>query len=177
MGAARIEGMLANILMPREPLVSQRLIHRALANDPSLAAECGTLVEDELTRMWNGTAKAWSEAYGHDARESAWTRAAVTVLLTGGGAQIPAARKVFAQSWMTNWGPYPCQIVPTPETFDPRPAAPFHRLSVAFGLATPLPELGTHVLPSRSPDHTPTKAPVRNWRQEGDQLLPRWGWI
>lgn len=176
MGAARIEGILANALAPRWAPVSQNLIHRALSNDPALASECGTLVEDELRRMWNGTVKAWSDAYGHDARESAWTREQVTVFLTGGGAQIPAARTVFAKSWMKNWGPYACQIIPTPESFDPRNAAPFQRLSVAFGLATPLPELGTHVMPSKSPNHTPPPPPVRQWKQEGDQLLPRWGW-
>lgn len=176
MGAARIEGLLADLLSRTRPRVTQELIHGALANDGSLAKECGTVVQDELTRMWNGTVKAWSDAYGHDARESAWTREMVNVFLTGGGAQIPAARDVFARSWMKNWGPYPCQMIPTPETFDSRSTAAFHRLSVAFGLAAPLPELGEHVMPSKAPDHTPAKLPVRQWRQEGDQLLPRWGW-
>jgi hypothetical protein len=176
MGAARIEGMLANVLARSGALVSQELIHRGLSGDPLLASECRTLVRDELTRIWNGTVKAWSDAYGHDAQESAWTKEAIKVFLTGGGALIPAARTVFAQSWMQRWGPYPCEIIPTPETFDARSAAPFHRLSVAFGLATPLPELGTNVMPSKSPNHTPPKPAVRHWRQEGDQILPRWGW-
>lgn len=177
MGAARIEGIVATVLGRTRRSVSQELVHLALANDPKLSPECGSVVEDELKRMWNGTVKAWSDAYGHLSRQSAWTGDAVTVFLAGGGAGIPAALKVFARSWITNWGPYPCRVIPTPESFDSRTsAAPFHRLSVAFGLATPLPELGHHVMPSKAADHTPPKPPIREWQQGGDQLLPRWGW-
>lgn len=175
MGAARIEGLVANRLGSGVAPVSQDLINRALSNDPALASQCGAIVADELKRMWNGTLKAWSDAYKHDARQSAWQND-VTVFLTGGGAMIPAARSIFAQSWQSNWGPYPCDVIPSPESFDTRSQAPFHRLSVAFGLATPIPELGEHIMPSKSPDHTPLRPPIRQWRQEGDQMLPRWGW-
>jgi hypothetical protein len=175
-GAARIEGMLAAALGRHRQVVTRELIHHALGGDAELAPECGTLVKDELCRMWNGTLKAWAAAYGHNASQSAWTRGAVTVFLTGGGAQIPVASEVFARSWMTGWGPYPCSVIPIPESFDRKSRAQFCRLSVAFGLATPLPELGQQVMPSRSPDHTPARPPIRSWRQDGDQLLPRWGW-
>lgn len=176
MGAARIEAMLASALSRSRGSASQEVVNQAMANDPRTADECGSLVVDELTRIWNGTAKAWADAYDHDRRESAWKQNAVTIFITGGGAQIPAARRVFARSTMSNWGPHPCSIIPTPEQYDATGSAPFNRLSVAFGLATPLPELGQHILPSNSTDHTPAKAPVREWRQDGDQLLPRWGW-
>lgn len=175
MGAARIEGMIANRLGSGAAPVSQELINRALSNDPALASQCGAIVSDELKRMWNGTLKAWSDAYKHDARQSVWQND-VTVFLTGGGAMMPAARGIFAQSWQSNWGPYSCEVIPSPEAFDTRSQAPFHRLSVAFGLATPIPELGEHVMPSKSPDHTPRRPPTRQWCQEGDQILPRWGW-
>jgi hypothetical protein len=178
MGAGRIEAMVATALARagNDTITTDR-VHRAIAGDAAFRRYCGNLVQEELTRMWYGTARAWNEAYGHHSTTSAWASDQVTVFLTGGGALIPDAKGVFARSGIQNCGPYPCSIIPTPETFDTaRSKAPFIRLSVAFGLATPLPELGYHVLPSKTPDHTPRVPKPLNWQQDGDQLLPRWGW-
>src|SRR5688572_17421342 len=98
--------------------------------------------------MWNGTTKAWGEAYGKEPRQGSWMRKNVRVFLAGGGAMIPQATNVFSRSWMSGWGPYPTKPVPEPDTGGTRIGLPFARLCVAFGLATPIGEIGNHAMPA-----------------------------
>jgi hypothetical protein len=135
------------------------------------------LIEQGLIGIWEPACHAWSEAYGHLKKQSAWTRDTVQVFLAGGGALIPEARKVFAESWMRRWGPYPCAVLSEPDGVDrSRLGAPFARLCVAYGLAIPIPELGRYVLPADAPNHTPPPPAIRDWSRDGDQLIPRYGW-
>jgi hypothetical protein len=175
MGAGRIEDRVANKLAESQKVVDPSDIISALGGDSKLAKNCRKIIDDELERMRNGTNHAWSQAYGHNAIESAW-RSGVTIFITGGGAQISGAKRIFSKSWYSNWGPYACDLMPTPDKFDNANKIPFNRLSVAFGLARPTPEHGQQTMPSKAPNHTPPRLPVRDWKQHGDQLLPRWGW-
>jgi hypothetical protein len=175
MGAGRIEDRVAYKLFESKKAFDPSVILSALANEGKLGKSCRGIIDDELERIKNGTNHAWSEAYGHNATESAW-RTGVTIFLTGGGAAISGAKSVFSRSWYSGWGPYPCDVMATPEKFDKTKKIPFNRVSVAFGLARPTPEHGQHTMPSKAPNHTPPRLPVRDWKQDGDQLLPRWGW-
>jgi hypothetical protein len=178
MGAGRVEECVAQKLRElRRGEITRTVVHQVLAGTNDLSSKCQQVVYEELTRIWNGTKKAWAEAYGHLAKESEWRGSKVRVLLAGGGALIPAAERVFSASWMRDWGPYPTSVVPNPDAYEmPQADAPFARLCVAFGLATPVPEMGNYVLPSDSPDHTPPLPERREATQDGDQLLPKYGW-
>lgn len=122
--------------------------------------------------------EVWATAYRDKYRiESAWRGKRVRVFLAGGGALIPLAREVFARSWVSDWGPYPCEIIPDPENYvEAKVGAPFVRVSVAYGLTTPIPQLEEFIMPKDAPNDTPPPAPRREWVQDGDQLLPRAGW-
>ena len=178
MGAGRIEEMVATALRTTAAgaSVTTAQVLRALSGDPDYRAICGRLVKHELTRMWNGTTKAWSEAYGKEPQQSSWTRTKVRVFLAGGGALIPEAASVFSQAWMRGWGPYPTRVVPEPDTGVARSGLPFARLCVAFGLATPVAELGNYAMPAEVKPMQRVVLPRRSYEQEGDQLLPRYGW-
>lgn len=183
MGAGHIETWVATTLeRTREPaIVTRELIFRALSGDPDLGAECGPVIHDVLKTIWHRTNKAWGVAYGHRPHESCWKGNAVRVFLAGGGGLIPSAREVFSQSWQRGWGPYPCTVLPQPEGYDRMgPDVPFARLCVAYGLAIPVPELGTYVMPTEAPTEIPRPSPhsmVETYpRQEVNQLLPRYGW-
>ena len=119
--------------------------------------------------LWRESWSAWCRAYGRKRTQGAWERDRVRVFVCGGAARLPGVESVFAQSWMSqatgpNWGPYPIGPLPHPSNYvDPQGKAPFHRMSVAYGLAQPLPELGDfgpqgdHILPRDCPDNTPPR--------------------
>ncbi|MFL5614837.1 MAG: hypothetical protein ACJ796_14335 [Gemmatimonadaceae bacterium] len=138
------------------------------------------VIREELTAIWDRTRAVWSEAHLHLRTEQQWKGSAVRIFLAGGGAMITGATTVFQESWMQspNWGPYPCALVPDPEGYDDRVVGgPFVRICVAYGLTTPLPELGKWVLPNDVRDHTPLSLPRREIAYDGDQLVPRPGWV
>jgi hypothetical protein len=91
--------------------------------------------------------------------------------------------EVFAESWMNgpglnNWGPYPTAALPRPDNFDDDGGRiPFHRMSVAYGLAHPIPEWGIdaggYVLPDDCPDNTPPRLErVILSRNDVDEVYP-----
>jgi hypothetical protein len=123
---------------------------------------------DALHRVWEDTRPIWSLAYSHLRRESEWRGEKVKILYSGGGANFPFVQKIFEKSWMSkpgqNWGPYPIELLPTPPEYKGQSKiAPFYRLSVAYGLTFPEPELGHIVLPKDAPDHTPPPLPKNDW--------------
>lgn len=175
-GAGHIEARLRHLMREAGRTGSLAEVRKALGGERDGLADVAETLREELDRIRRRTNDAWAEAYGHNKLQSAWTRERVKVFLAGGGALIPEAREVFSRSWV-GWGPYPCHRVPDPESYDSRRAGgPFVRISVAYGLTTPIPVLGRWVMPADSPDHTPPPAPVRQWQQDGDQLIPRPGW-
>lgn len=130
----------------------------AVMENGATAAQTKT-IEEELGAIWKRTSKGWSEAYGHLSTEAEWRGDKVDVFLAGGGALLPTADAVFQECpLMPRWGPYECKMLPTPDGFDDRGGhAPFGRMSVAYGLSIPIPELPVNVMPSESPDHTPPR--------------------
>ena len=94
----------------------------------------------------------------------------VTVYVGGGGALNPLVPDVFKKSWMKGWGPYKVEDIPVPVDFDKGAGAPFSRMSVAYGLTFPEPELAKFSLPSEQRDRTPRRKrmPVR----DVDELYP-----
>jgi hypothetical protein len=120
-----------------------------------------TQVESEVQglRKTRDYYETWGCAYQHLKKESRWN--SVDVFISGGGSKIPYVEKVFGFPW---WNQikvqYPVQLLPQPDDYktDGIPA-PFERMSVAYGLSRPKPELEEYVLPSVAPDHTPPKLP------------------
>lgn len=75
--------------------------------------------------------------------------------MPGGGGLIPAVRDIFCNSWQRRRGPYPCTVLPKPDGYDRTSiGAPFARLCVAHGLATPVPEMGHYVMQAEAPNDT-----------------------
>jgi len=176
-GAGHIEARTRHVLKENGRAGTLPQVRAVLAGERDGLTQITDLLRDELDSIRRRTNGAWTEAYGHNKLESEWTGKKVKVFLAGGGALIPEARDVFCESWVRKWGPYPCASMPDPETYDPQKVGgPFVRISVAFGLTTPIPVLGRWVMPADSPNHTPPPAPVRSWERGGDQLVPGPGW-
>ena len=134
------------------------------------------LVQAELENIRVATWRTWTDAYNHLRRQQDWM--ATPLFVCGGGSQLPGVKRVFSQPWVSQFSPHEVRSLPVPDDFDSLGGqVPFDRLSVAYGLAQPKPELGQYVLPKDSPDHTPPKVyrPIdRHW---GDQPYPTDGWI
>jgi len=126
-----------------------------------LGLEVKEQIREELCLIWSEAREVWRDAYGHLKRQGEWERDKVHVFLCGGGARMPFVNQIFSRSWMSdgsqNWGPYPIAVLPEPDEYGSlRRTVPFERMCVAYGLTTPKPELPVSVLPSESPNHTPS---------------------
>lgn len=108
----------------------------------------------------------WGNAYGHLKKDYLWRH--VEIYTCGGGSYLPEIDKIFSKPWWKNLHvSYPVRTLPIPDDYDPGTAeAPFERMSVAYGLAIPLPELDKHTLPQSSPNHTPAPPPVHSLDHE-----------
>lgn len=150
---------------------ASELLKRA-ESDPAIADKIG----DALERVWKDSREVWWLAFSHLPTESEWRGNKVRVFVSGGGAHFPFVQEIFKKSWMSkpglkqNWGPYPIGELPTPDNYKAPDVykghseiAPFYRLSVAYGLTIPEPELGHYVLPKDSPPGTPLCLPKRDW--------------
>ena len=107
-----------------------------------------------LETIWNRTTSTWGNAYRLYPGEHRWKRK-VTVFMCGGGAHFPSAFDVFKESWQAGWGPYAVRLLPAPSDFPTDGEIGFERLSVAYGLCTPLAEMigpdATWQLPGTTP--------------------------
>ncbi len=178
MGAGHIERWIAAELQKSNAMdaVTPVMIQQAMRSQGSFADAVRPLLLDGLRTIWNRTTPCWSNAFGNMARASEWTGNRVKVFLAGGGGLIPEARRVFSEPWGKHLGTYPCELLRAPDA-SVSADIPFSRMSVAYGLAIPVPELGDYVLPANVANHTPAPAPVRPVEIDGDQLSPKPGWI
>lgn len=178
-GTAHIEQRVADALTRHVggTTVDRDLVLAAMMGRSDVTSAGDRAIRDGLDEIWNRSAKAWSEAYCKLKRETFWKGPKVRVFLAGGGGLIPAARRIFADSWHPGWGPYPCEILPNPDGWaKPGEDVSFARLCVAYGLCIPVPELESFTMPSETEDLTPTPAVRIDWEQDGDQVTPRPGW-
>lgn len=176
LGAAVLEERVTAALGEDGSLLSREGLLEALAGRGAHAAKCRRVVEETLRQIWNGTSQAWGAAYRKNPGQSKWSGNAVQVFISGGGALIPEAQSVFAESWQRNWGPYPTRPVPGPDVGVAGVALPFARLCVAFGLTVPRGDLGSFLMPDDVPTTNPPQAFKIDYSQDGDQLIPRYGW-
>lgn len=102
----------------------------------------------------------WGQAYRHLTQDVFWKD--VEIFTCGGGSFLPQTIKVFSKPWWPNLNTeYRVSKLPVPDNYDPGESdAPFERMSVAYGLAIPIPKLDGYVLPENSPDHTPPPLPI-----------------
>ena len=86
---------------------------------------------------------------------------------------MPHIDKAFSKPWWVNLNTkYGVSKLPAPEYYEPgKSRAPFERMSVAYGLAIPFPQLDDFTLPGGSPDHTPEPPPEIDI--DPDDLYPK----
>jgi len=114
---------------------------------------------------------AWGTAYTKRRSQGTWEN--VQIFLTGGGAGLPSVSDIFSIPWWKNLHVrYPVNFLPTPDDYHAGHCnAPFHRMSVAYGLARPAPELEDYVLPADVIDQTPSLPPMKGI-PDRDELYP-----
>jgi hypothetical protein len=90
-----------------------------------------------------------------------------------GGSNFPLVDQVFSKPWWVNLNTeYRVSKLPVPENYVPgKSGAPFERMSVAYGLAIPFPQLEEFKLPSDCPNHTPEPPPIKSIDHE--ELYPK----
>lgn len=170
-GTGQIEDRLADMRRPSASDTNSDIL-ATLSAQARLTPTQSTAINEELTTIWRRTSKGWSEAFGHLSNESEWRGDKVHVFLAGGGASLTGAVARFQQCPLVDrWGPYSCSMLPTPDGYDSRSgAAPFARMSVAYGLSIPIPELEVNLMPSESPDHTlPLSGPSSLYSPSDDE--------
>lgn len=119
--------------------------------------------------------QTWGSAYIKKLpTEGAWKN--VEIFITGGGASLPYIDEIFSEPWwekLKNDGiRYTVSKIPTPDYYDTGGInIPFERMSVAYGLAWPLPEIPDFKLPTDAPVNTP--APQRVIDLDRDELYPK----
>ena len=105
--------------------------------------------------------QTWGSAYRHLQLDQLWKD--VEIFVCGGGSNLPHIEKAFSKPWWPNLRTtYSVEKLPVPDNYEPgKSGAPFQRMSVAYGLAIPFPQLEEFTLPEKSPDHTPIPPPIR----------------
>jgi hypothetical protein len=132
-------------------------------------------IRDTLTaiRKSEDYFSAWSTAYRHLRKQTAFDGENVQLFVTGGGVNMPYIAHIFGEPFLPQLnGPYKVEVLPPPDDFDPGfTHAPFERVAVAYGLSIPIPALEEYVLPSQAPDHTPPFLPVR--QRDRDEIYAK----
>jgi len=166
-GSNRAEKIVANYIISNgQTACSECDVIDALKQLDSQPDNIKYKVRSYLESLWDKCCPVWGQAYSHLQSQSEWTKDKVKIFVSGGACHLPYVDNVFCESWMDKihrqWGPYPIEVLPKPDNYDDAGInAPFERLSVAYGLTIPEPELGHFILPSDAPNHTPPKLPVR----------------
>ncbi|NMB83034.1 MAG: hypothetical protein GYA14_14575 [Ignavibacteria bacterium] len=165
-GMYRIERIFAEFIKSK-PFNKSKLSNIVM-NISEVPEEVLDKIKKELNCLWKDTHPGWRKAYGHLRKQSEWEKEKVSIFICGGGSQLKFIPEIFSKSWMKDWGPYPVNILPKPDDYVTGDNKyPFERLSLAFGLTIPLPELNNFKLPNDCPDHTPPPLPMRefeSWR-------------
>lgn len=130
------------------PTVDQTELYALLRSGQHESRDVRPVLSRGLERIWNATLSTWAEAYRHYKGQERWSAKNVRIFLAGGGADVHQVRQTFSRSWQRGWGPYPTETLPTPDDLAGVPGLPFHRLSVAYGLSRPGPDLDVGILPS-----------------------------
>jgi hypothetical protein len=115
--------------------------------------------------------ETWGSAYRHLNQDNLWKN--VEIFACGGGSNLPHIDKAFSKPWWTNLNTkYRVSKLPVPDNYQPgKSGAPFERMSVAYGLAIPFPQLDDFTLPDDSPDHTPEPPQLKYFDHE--ELYPK----
>lgn len=173
MGTGQIDERLAELRRIADPHLKHRDLLAELSSLGEATQSDLNVIREELATVWRRTSKGWSDAYRlHLRKESEWRGSKVHVFLAGGGASLGTAVETFRECpLMAKWGPYSCSLLPAPDGYDSRGGvAPFARMSVAYGLSIPIPELEVNLMPSESPDHTPpSPSPSSLYSVSGDE--------
>ena len=123
-------------------------------------SDLGFAIRKKTESLWKLTHPVWRDATKHMKIASAWQ--GVHIFTCGGGSKNPHVNIVFGESCVNDWEYYKIEELPKPENFDDlNGKAQFERLSVAYGLSFPKPEIDRYVLPANTADHTPPSLPVR----------------
>lgn len=115
--------------------------------------------------------QTWGSAYKKLKKDVMWKD--VEIFVCGGGSNLPQVDNAFSKPWWEHLKTeYRVSKLPVPDNYEPgNSEAPFERMSVAYGLAIPFPQLDDFTLPGGSPDHTPASPPVIEI--DVDELYPR----
>ena len=115
--------------------------------------------------------QTWASAYKHRKKDYLWKD--VEVFACGGGSNFPHIDKAFSKPWWPNLDTkYRVSKLPVPDNYEPgKSRAPFERMSVAYGLAIPFPQLDEFILPKDCPNHTPESPPIKILDHE--ELYPK----
>ncbi len=161
-GGQRVEKIVFDYGTETGQELSGALILNQLSNFEGAPLILKNKIRKELNELWEESCSVWREAYGKNRQQSSWERDKVKVFICGGGSNIPIVRDIFKESWMSGWGPYPISDLPFEEDYNStNENVPFKRMSVAFGLARPLPVFKEYVLPNDCPNQTPAPLPQR----------------
>jgi len=161
-GFQRVEKIIAGFLKSNGKNFSDMDVEKELRNIEKSPITLQGDIKKELFSLWESSHFVWQEAYSHLKKQSEWGKQKVQIFTCGGGSKIPFIEEIFCQSWMKDWGPYPINKLPVPDDYDTvNDKAPFERMSVAYGLTQPLPEIGKYVLPGDCPIQTPPPLPIK----------------
>lgn len=167
-GTTKIERLIAERIADYGEECSCMSVLDCLMNLKRKPNDIQELVRNELIRFKASREyyQTWGGAYKHLTKQTEWEKA--EVFLCGGGSNLPYVDDVFSFPWWKELKvKYNVSRLPIPEDYKST-NIPIDRVSVAYGLSYPIPELEEYILPDDSPDHTPPiiRAPDRdpdNW--------------
>ena len=168
-GTAKIERVLAERIGSADESCSCKSVLDCLMSLNMQPKDVQELVRKQLVKFKKSKEyyQTWGAAYKHHLnKETEWEKA--QIFLCGGGSNLPYVDDIFSYPWWKELRvKYTVNRLPFPEDYQSM-SIPIDRVSVAYGLSYPIPELEEYVLPDDSPNHTPPiiRAPERdpnNW--------------
>ncbi len=167
-GTTKVERMIAEWMGSSGKTCSCMTVLDCLMSLKKQPRDVQERVRNELIEFKKSNAyyRTWGDAYKHLTKQTEWEKA--EVFLCGGGSNLPHVDKIFSFPWWKELKvKYNVSRLPVPEDYKST-NIPIDRVSVAYGLSYPIPELEAYVLPDDSPNHTPPiiRAPERdpdNW--------------
>ncbi|MBN1998607.1 hypothetical protein JW935_13695 [candidate division KSB1 bacterium] len=180
-GTNIIENEIANILNKEIIYKELPALYRIMSRDSKIESNViKGVIHSRLQSLWEDSKRIWGNAYQKNKAESSWRN--VKIFTSGGGARIPEINEVFCVPWAEKFQTiftYKMIKLPVPDSCDTlNQQVDFNRLSVAFGLCFPKPEIFKCVKPHQCPNQTPIKS-KKNDRviEDGGHVLPNRNWI